>query len=98
MSDALGSLASRRVGGFHDGARRGPARPHDDAGALVGDVALLKTCIADRLLHRDMIPGRAYAEETHGAAVDDFGRVERGRAVHLAADAELGVFVGARDA
>ena len=28
----------------------------------------------------------------------DVGRIERRRAVHLAAEAELGVFVGARDA
>ena len=54
--------------------------------------------VADRLLHGDVIPGGAAAEEAHGAAVDGFARVERGRAVHLAAEAELGIFVGAHDA
>ena len=45
-----------------------------------------------------MIPGGAAAKETHGAAVDDLVRIERRRAMHLAAEAEFGVFVGARDA
>ena len=45
-----------------------------------------------------MVPGRAAAEKAHGAAVDHFRRIERGRAVHLAAEAELGVFLGAHDA
>ena len=78
--------------------RRRPARAHDDAGALVGDFVRLEPGIADRLLHGDMVPGGAAAEETHGAAVDRFFGIERGRAVHLAAEAELGVFVGAHDA
>ena len=57
-----------------------------------------KPGVADRLLHRDVVPGGAAAEEAHGAAVDGFGRIERGRAVDLAAEAERGVFVGARNA
>jgi hypothetical protein len=40
-----------------------------------------------------VIPGRAAAEEAHRAAVDHLGRIERRRALHLAAEAELGVFV-----
>ena len=52
--------------------------------------------VADRLLHGDVVPGGAAAEEAHGAAVDATCRIERRRAVHLAAEAELGVFVGAR--
>ena len=55
-----------------------------------------RPAVADRLLHRDMVPGRAAAEEAHGAAVDHLVGIERRRAVHLAAEAELGVFVGAR--
>ena len=45
-----------------------------------------------------MIPGGATAEEAHSAAVDRFRRIEGGRALHLAAEAERGVFVGARNA
>ena len=58
----------------------------------------LKPGILDRLLHRDMIPGRAFAEEAHRAAVDHAGRIERRRTLHLRAEAKLGVFLGARDA
>ena len=57
-ADALRALGARGVGGLDDGARRGPARAHDDAGALVGDVVLLEAGVADRLLHRDVVPGR----------------------------------------
>ena len=64
----------------------------------MGDFAVLEPGVADRLLHGDMVPGRAAAEEAHGAAIDRLFRIERGRAVHLTAKAELGVFVGARNA
>ena len=94
----FGPLAAGGVGGLDDGAGRGAARAHDDAGALVGDFAFLEAGVADRLLHGDMVPGGAAAEEAHGAAVDRFARIERRRAVHLAAEAELGVLVGAHDA
>ena len=60
--------------------------------------ARLEAGIADRLLHGDVVPGGAAAEEAHGAPIDGLARIERGRAVHLAAEAELGVFVGAHDA
>ena len=45
-----------------------------------------------------MIPAGADGVETHGATVHDFRRIERRRAMHLAAETELGVFVGARNA
>jgi hypothetical protein len=64
----------------------------------MGDFAFLEAGVADRLLHGDVVPGGAAAEEPHGAAIDGFRRIERGRAVHLAAKSELGVFVGAADA
>src|SRR5215813_14703564 len=96
-ADALGALAARRVGRLDDRARRGAARAHDDAGARVDDVALLESGVTDRLVHGDVVPGGAAAVEAHCAAVDRPCRVERGRAVHLAAEAELGVLVGARD-
>ena len=62
------------------------------------DFALLEAGVADRLLHGDVVPGRAAAEEAHGAAIDRLFRIEGGRAVHLAAKAELGIFVGAGNA
>jgi hypothetical protein len=64
----------------------------------VRDVALLEAGVADRLLHGDMVPGGAAAEKAHGAAIDRVLGVEAGGAVHLAAEAELGIFVGARNA
>jgi len=83
---------------FDDGARRRSARAHDDAGHLVGNFAVLEPGIADRLLHGDVIPGRAAAEEAHGATVDRLFRVKGWRSVHLTAKAELGIFIGARNA
>ena len=77
---------------------RGPARAHDDAGALVGNVFVLDAGIADRLLHGDVVPGRAAAEEAHGAAVDRVRPDRASAALHLAAEAELGEFLGAADA
>ena len=65
---------------------------------VVGDFAGFEAGVADRLLHGDMVPGRAAAEEAHGAPVDGVAGFERRRAVHLAAKAELGIFVGAGDA
>ena len=96
--DALRPLAARDVGRLDDGARRRPARAHDDAGALVRDLGRFEPGIADRLLHGDMVPGGAAAEKAHGAAVDRLAGIEGGRAVHLGAEAELGIFVGAHDA
>ena len=57
----------------------------------------LEAGILDRLLHRDVIPRRAFAEEAHRAAVDHLGRIERRRALHLGAETELGIFFRARD-
>src|SRR5689334_5942918 len=45
-----------------------------------------------------MIPGRAGAEKTHRAAVDRARRIERRRALHLAAEAILREGFGAGDA
>src|ERR1043166_6282378 len=68
--DALWTLATGGVGGLHDGAGRGTARTHDDAGALVRNLVVGKTSVADRLLHGDMVPGGTAAEKAHRAAVD----------------------------
>ena len=40
----------------------------------------------------------AQADETHRAAVHRLGRIERRRAVHLAAEPKLGVSIGLDDA
>src|SRR5579871_2056763 len=66
-------------------------------GALVGDVLRVEPGVLDRLLHGDVIPGRALAEKAHGAAIDHAGRIERRRALHLRTKAELGICVGAGD-
>ncbi len=96
-SDALGALVAGDVGGLDDGARRRPTRPHDNAGHLMGDFVLLEPGIADRLLHGDMVPGRAAAEEAHRATIDRLLRIESGRSVHLTAKAEFGILIGARN-
>ena len=96
-SDPLRALASGDVGRFDDGARGRPAGAHDDAGADVGHFLRRQSGILDRLLHRDVIPRRALAEEAHRAPVDDVGRIERRRALHLRAEAHLGIFTRARD-
>ena len=57
-----------------------------------------RPAVDDRLIHRDVIPGGAAAVKAHRATVDDLFRFESRRALHLAAEAELGVFFGARDA
>src|SRR5215468_10851566 len=97
-SDALRPLAAGEVGRIGDGARGRSTRAHDDAGADIGDLRRLKPGILDRLLHGDVIPRGAVAEETHRAAVDHTGRIERGRALHLRTEAKLGIFLGTRDA
>src|SRR4029079_6282344 len=45
-----------------------------------------------------VIPAGAAAVETHGATIHGLLRVERRRAMHLTAKAELGIFVRADDA
>ena len=97
-TDPLRPLAARDVGGVDDRARRRAAGAHDDASALVGQVGFLEPAVADRLLHRNVVPGGAAAEEAHCAAVDRFLRLQRRRRLNLAAKAEFGIVLGARDA
>ena len=58
----------------------------------------LEAAVENRLIHGDVIPGGAAAMEAHGAAIEDFLGLQRRRARHLTAEAELGVGVAARDA
>src|SRR5882724_6701151 len=97
-SDPLWPLGTGGIGSFHDGAGRRSAGSHDDPGARVGNFRRLKTGILDRLLHRNVIPRRPLAEEAHRSPIDDAARIERGRALHLGAEPELGIFVRARNA
>ena len=97
-ADLAWVLLARRVGGGDDGARRRAARAHDDAGALVDDVFFLKAGVADRLIHRNVVPADAVAHETARLARHLRFPVDVGGAVHLAAKTELGVFFGAHDA
>jgi hypothetical protein len=97
-SDAFRALAAGGIGGFHDGARRRAAGAHDDAGADVRDLGGLEPGIPDRLLHGNVIPGRAFTEEAHGAPIDDFGGVDLRRALDLAAESEFGILFRAADA
>jgi hypothetical protein len=94
----LESLFAVDVGSGDDRRRRGTAGAHHDAGALVADIALFDAAIADRLLHGDVVPGGARAEETHRAAVHRSRGIERRRAGNLAPEAMLHELLGARDA
>ena len=97
-SDALGrAFLAGDVGGVHD--RRGgrSARSHDDAGALVDDVALLDAAVADRLLHRDVIPGGTLPEKAHGPTIDHAFDVDVGHAGDLTAKAMIGELLRARN-
>src|SRR6185437_12001726 len=97
-ADALRTLGARGVGGFDDGARRRAARPHDDAGTLVGNVMRLEAGVLNRLLHGDMIPCRALGEKTHRAAIDHIGWIERRRTLYLRSESEFRVLLRTRDA
>jgi hypothetical protein len=44
-----------------------------------------------------VIPRGAAAKEAHGAAVDDFVRIETRRTMDLAAESQLGVFFRSND-
>ena len=72
------------------GARR-PAGAHD-AGADVGNFRRLETGIEDRLLHRDVVPRRAFAKETHCTAVDHVSRIQGRRALHLRTETKPAYF------
>lgn len=98
-ADALGAAVLQcGFGRLDDGAGGGAARAHDDAGALIGDVAFAEARIGDRLVHGDVVPGGTLAQEAHRAAVDHGGGVERRRAPDLATEAVLGEGIGKADA
>jgi hypothetical protein len=48
----------------------GPPEPMMMPVRSLDDVAFLEAGVADRLIHGDVVPGRAAAVEAHGAAVD----------------------------
>jgi len=87
---AWAAVLERDFGRFDNGPRGGAARAHDDAGALIGDLALAKARIRDRLIHGDVIPASALRQEAHRTAIDHAGWIERRRSPDLAAEAMLG--------
>ena len=97
-ADLLRVLLARHVGGAHDRAGGGAARAHDDAGALVDDVARLQPGIADRLVHGDVVPADPRLHEAARLARDHRLPFQLHRPVHLAAESELGVLLRAHDA
>ena len=97
-TDPLGALLAGDVGGLHDRLDRRTARAHDQAGALVGDVAFLKPCIRNGLLHGHVGPASAFTHEAIGALVHMLGRIGLGTRVHLTLEAQLGVFRRSNDA
>ena len=66
----LGSFSRVTSAARDDGARRGAAGAHDDAGALVDDVACLEAGVADRLVHGDVVPADARLHEAARLARD----------------------------
>ena len=70
----------------------------DKAGARLADVALLQGGIGDGLAHRDIAVGRAVAHKAPQFAVNPRVQIDINRAMHMRAQAEFGIFGGARDA
>ena len=64
----------------------GPPGAHDDAGALVDDVAGLEAGVADGLVHGDVVPADAGLHEAARLARDHALPLEVRLAVHLAAE------------
>ena len=96
-ADPLRAFFAGDVGGGDDGAGRGAAGAHDQAGAFVLDLAVLEAGIRDRLLHGDIVPGGTVAHEAADPAVDGAVEVEMRFAMDLAAEAELGIIIGLDD-
>src|SRR5581483_3824969 len=93
----LRSLRAGDIGGFDDDSRRRTTGAHDDAGAFVGDNVVFEAGVADRLLHRNVIPGGAATEKTHRTTIDDLSRIKTRSAVDLRAEAKLGLLCCARN-
>jgi hypothetical protein len=53
----------------------------------------VKTCVLDRLFHRQVVIGSALAHETHDLAVDHFLDVDVRAAFDMAAETHIGVFL-----
>jgi hypothetical protein len=97
-TDALWTLFTGGVGCGNDRPGRGPARAHDDTGAVVLHIGFLEAGIGDRLLHSDPVPGGAIAHEAANPAIDRAVKIELRSAMDLAAESEARVVVGLHDA
>jgi hypothetical protein len=82
------------VGRGDQGLRRGAARAHDEAGALVDDVLLLKPGIGNGLLHREEIVSRAVAHEASRTPVDRAFEIDFEASFHLTAEAHALIRLG----
>ena len=94
----LRATGARRLGRLDDHLGGRAARADDQAGLLVAHLVGREAGVGDRLLHGDVAEGRALGQEPRGAAVDHRLPVDVRLAVHLAAEAELGIFRRGRDA
>jgi hypothetical protein len=77
--------------------RVGTARAHDEPRAFVRDILRFEAAVANRLIHRNVIPGGPSAVKAHRAAIEDLLGHEGGRPLNPAAEAHFRVFFGARD-
>src|SRR5690606_30297424 len=91
--DALRALFLGNCGRFDDDPGRWAAGPHDDPGAFVRNLIWLEPRILDRLIHRNMVPCGAAAMESHRPTIDQRFDVNVRRAMHLAAEADFGIFL-----
>ena len=74
-TDALRAGLAGDVSGLNQRLGGRAARAHDNAGALIGDFSLCQARVGNSLIHRHMVPGCAGGMKTHGAAVEQCGRV-----------------------
>jgi hypothetical protein len=97
VADAVDDIA---LGTANGPTRFGPLlRVISAASTIVrADVRGLEARILDRLLHRDVIPRRAFTQKPHGTSVDHIDRIERRRALNLRTEAKFRILFSARDA
>jgi hypothetical protein len=97
-ANALGAFFAGDVSRLDDHAGRWAAGAHDDAGAWIGHLFGRQTGVGNRLIHRDVVPGRAAAVKRIVAAIHQAFNVHRRHAVHLATEAKIDIILGGIDA
>ena len=96
--DAAGAFLAQGVGGQHGVGGRGAAGAGNQAGARVRNLGFGQTGVDDGLDHRDVRVGGRIAHEAQQLAVDVFLGRDAQRSVHVAAKAQLAVFLAELDA